>query len=209
MASRASASGSQKRKYLSLEKKVEVIKHLQKNHGTSIRTLGEIFECGKTKIAYILKNKISILSLYQANTSGSRIYTGKSRISEYVEVNDTLYKWFTLACSKNIYPGGLELMEKAKEVAEKLGKPDFKGFRGWLDKWKKRYNVKQLRNCGESGDVQGETVESWKERIPEIVQGHEKEDIWSMDETGIFWCALPEHGFGQKSRSCKGGKKSK
>ena len=35
-------------------------------------------------------------------------------------------------------------MEKAKEIAEKLGKPDFKGFRGWLDKWKKRYNVKQL-----------------------------------------------------------------
>ena len=67
-------------------------------------TLGEIFGCGKTQIAYILKNKESILSLYQANTSGSRIYTGKSRTSEYVEVNDTLYKWFTLACPKNIYP---------------------------------------------------------------------------------------------------------
>ena len=142
MASRASASGSQKRKYLSLEKKVEVIKHLQKNHGTSIRTLGEIFGCGKTQIAYILKNKESILSLYQANTSGSRIHSGKSRTSEYVKVNDTLYKWFTLSCSKNIYPGGPELMEKAKEMAEKLGKPDFKGSRGWLDKWKNRYNVK-------------------------------------------------------------------
>ena len=125
-----------------LVKKVEVIKHLQKNHGTPIRTLGEIFGCGTTQIAYILKNKESILSLYQANTSGSRIHSGKSRTSEYDKVNDTLYKWFTLSCSKNIYPGGPELMEKAKEMAEKLGKPDFKGFRGWLDKWKKRYNVK-------------------------------------------------------------------
>ena len=68
-------------------------------------------------------------------------------------------------------------MEKAKEIAEKLGKPDFKGSRGCLDNWKKRYNVKQSRICGESGDVQGEMVESWKERIPEIVQGYEKEDI--------------------------------
>ena len=100
-------------------------------------------------------------------------------------------------------------MEKAKEIAEKLGKPEFKGSRGWLDKWKKRYNVKQLRICGESGDVQGATVESWKERLPEIVQGYEKEDIWNMDETGVFWRALPDSGFGQKSSSCKGGKKSK
>ena len=88
--SRPSMSGSQKRKYLSLEKKVEVIKHLRKNPGTSVRALGEIFGCGKTQIAHILKSKESILSLYQANTSGSRIHTTKSRTSEYAEVNDAL-----------------------------------------------------------------------------------------------------------------------
>ena len=59
----------------------------------------------------------------------------------------------------------------------------------------------------ESGDVQGETVDSWKERIPEIVQGYQKEVIWNLDETGVFWKALPDHGFGQKGRQCKGGKK--
>ena len=100
------------------------------------------------------------------------------------------------------------MTEKAKEIAEKLGKPDFKGSRGWLDKWKKRYNVKQLKICGESGDVQGETVESWKERLPRIVHGYEKEDVWNMDETGTCWRALPDCGFGQKGKSCKGGKKA-
>ena len=205
------SKGSQKtpRTYLSLEKKVEVINHLQKHPGTPIRALGEIFGCGKTQIAQIVKNKESILSLFQANVSGSRVHTSKPCTSEYAKVNESLYKWFTLACSKNIYPGGPELVEKAKEIAEKLGKPEFKGSRGWLDKWKKRYNVKQLKICGESGDVQGETVESWKERLPEIVQGYDKEDVWNMDETGIFWRALPDRGFGQKSKSCKGGKKSK
>ena len=178
-ASRPSSSGLQKRNYLSLEKKVEVIKHSQKNPGISVRALGEIFGCGKTQIGHILKNKESLLSLYQANTSGSRD------------------------------PGGPELTENTKEIAEKLGKPDFKGSRGWLDKWKKRYSVKQLKICGESGDVRGETVQSWKERLPEIVEGYEKEFVWNMDETGIFWCALPDRGFGQMSRSCKGGKKSK
>ena len=30
----------------------------------------------------------------------------------------------------------------------------------------------QLRVCGESGDVQGDTVKSWKEKLPEITSGY-------------------------------------
>lgn len=51
--------------------------------------------------------------------------------------------------------------------------------------WIKR---KQLTISGESGDVQGETVYSWKERLPEIQQ----ENIYNLDETGCFWRALPD-----------------
>ncbi len=46
--------------------------------------------------------------------------------------------------------------------------------------------MKQVTICGESWDVRLNTVESWKERLPEIVNGYDKENIWNMDETGIF-----------------------
>ena len=39
--------------------------------------------------------------------------------------------------------------------------------------------------CGESGGVQGSTIDSWKERLPEIVSGYTKENIYNMDETGV------------------------
>ena len=54
--------------------------------------------------------------------------------------------------------------------------------------------------CGESGDVSGETVESWKEKLPELARGYNKEDIWNMDETGCFWRALPDKSFGMKGK---------
>ena len=46
--------------------------------------------------------------------------------------------------------------------------------------------MKQLRICGESGDVQGKTGDLWKVHLPEIVEGYGKDDVWNMDETGLF-----------------------
>ena len=153
-----------KRNYLTLNKKVELIKYAQKNPGVSVRTLGEMFDCGKTQVGKILKNKESLLTMYESNALGSRVHTSMTqRPSEFEEVNKVLYQWYTLACSKNIYPGGAQLTEKVKEIAERLGKSDFKSSRGWLEKWKERYNVKQLKVNGESVDVRGETVDLWKE----------------------------------------------
>ncbi len=200
----------QKRNYLPLKKKVEVIKAIEKDHGLSHRALAERFECGRTQVAQIIKNKESIMAMFSANASGSKIHSFKvSRVCEFEEVNKALYEWYLLACSKNIYPGGPQLIEKAKVIAEQLGIENFKGSNGWLGKWKARYNVKRFKICGESGDVQGATVDSWKERLPELIGCYTKENVWNMDETGVFWRALPDSGFGQKGKECKGGKRSK
>lgn len=174
----ASKIVTKNRNYLPLKKKVEVIKTCEKDPGMNTRTLAEMFQCGRTQIAHILKNKQSILSLHKSNASGSRIHSTKiSRVSEFEEVNKALYEWYLLACSKNIFPGGPQLTEKAKQIAERLGKSKFKGSNGWLGKWKTRYNIKRLTVCGESGDVQGKTVDSWNVRLPEIVLGYNKENI--------------------------------
>ena len=88
--------------------------------------------------------------------------------------------------SKNIYPGGAQLTEKAKEIAQRMGKSSFKGSGGWLEKWKKRYNIKQIKVSGKSGKVSEEMVDSWKEMLPEILEGYGRDDIWNMNETGVF-----------------------
>ena len=162
----------------------------------------------QTQIGKILKNKDGVLASYEANAPGTRVHT-QSRSSEYAEVNSLLYERYMLACSKNIHPGGPQLTEKAREIASHLGRPNFKGSNGWLQKWKVRYNIKEVTVSGESGDVRLDTVESWKERLPELLRGYRKEDIWNFDETGCFWKALPDRGFGQKGKECKGGKKCK
>ncbi len=37
-------------------------------------------------------------------------------VSEFVEVNEALYEWYCLACSKNIHPGGPELTKRQERL---------------------------------------------------------------------------------------------
>ena len=95
-------------------------------------------------------------------------------------------------------------LQKSKEIAVHLGKPDFKGMNRWLEKWKKRY-CNNIRKVAISGESRGCTVESWKERLPELLEGYiKKEYIYNLDEMECFWRALPDTGFGEKGKKCKG-----
>lgn len=198
-------ASSKKRAHLSLETKVQVINQAKANSQLTVRSLAEMFGCGRTQISDILKNKDEILSAYESNASTSK----KKRISKFSDVNEALYQWYCMACSKNIYPCGPQLSTKAKEIAARLGVPNFEGTNGWLEKWKRRYNVQKVTVSGESGDVSGVTVSAWKERLPEILRGYDKKNVYNLDETGCFWKALPQQGFAVKGKECRGGKKSK
>ena len=45
-----------------------------------------------------------------------------------------------------------------------------------------------MKICCESGEVSGETVTSWKGTTPpNNVSNYSTDDIWNMDETGVFW----------------------
>ena len=100
-------------------------------------------------------------------------------------------------------------MEKGREIAERLSVHGFKASNGWLDRWKTRNNIKQRVISGESGEVHADTVASWMERLPQIIDGYEAKDIWNTDETGCFWRSLPDKGLASAKKECKGGKKSK
>ncbi|XP_064387951.1 tigger transposable element-derived protein 6-like [Halichondria panicea] len=188
----------------------EVIQAVEKEPKIGTRKLAETFKCGRTQIQLILKNKDHIKDLYFSNVNSNRAQCQKrTRKSEYADINEALLEWYQLAISRNIFPDGTILTEKAIQIAERLGFDNFTASSGWLTRWKARNSIKQRIISGESGDVRSDTVESWFERIPCVVEGYEPRDIWNCDETGLFWRALPDKGLAVKNQECKGGKESK
>ena len=51
------------------------------------------------------------------NAPGSRAHTSKEPCaSDYAKINEALYEWYFPATSKNIFPMGSQLVEKAKQI---------------------------------------------------------------------------------------------
>ena len=121
-----------------------------------------------------------------------------------------MYKWYGKCTRANVYPDGLLLQEQAIGSAKRLEKEeltDFTASKGWLEKWKQIYGVREKRLCGEADEVSTTTVQAWIERLPEFSQDYEPRNILHLDKLGLFFKALPEKCLMEKGKKTKGGKK--
>ena len=121
-----------------LKQKCELIDVDEKNTHFGSRALAERFGCGKMQVNKILSKRESIIEQYKSNVSNDSVLLGKTSCPcEFAEINESLYKWYLLAATHNIYLAGPQLCEKARQIAEKLGIDHFKASSGWLDRLKK------------------------------------------------------------------------
>jgi cupin superfamily acireductone dioxygenase involved in methionine salvage len=60
---------------------------------------------------------------------------------------------------------------------------------GWLTQYKHQMGLKQMKQHGKAGSVQPEVVEQEQHQIQELIQqsGFALQDIFNMDETGLFY----------------------
>ena len=77
----------------------------------SVQTVCEEFDCGMTRIYALVKNKEATLAIM--SPMPQVLFKNIDYLNTF-EINDKLYEWYLLTCSKNIYADGLQLKEKSK-----------------------------------------------------------------------------------------------
>ena len=104
-----------------------------------------------------------------------------------------------------------KLPVEALIIAKRLGgdSGEFNASNGWLDRWKKSYNICEMNVAGEEGDVSQATLDSWSERARELMAGYKPENVRKMEETGQFWKASPDKSLSERGKRCRGGKQAK
>ena len=155
-------------------------------------------EIGKSQIAKIIKSESNIWREYE-NFEGDM---KRKKIGKYGIINDVLYECYIKCCQAGIYPDGAMLREQALTIKTELNDSnsgDFKAFNGWLEEFKRRFGLRQTRTIREAGDVPITTIKPWMKRLPEIIQDYSTDDIWNMDELGLYFKAPLDLGLAKKT----------
>ncbi len=127
----------------------------------------------------------------------------------YSDVNNICWEWHQQLRAKNIPVSGPLLLNKAKQIADALGHPEFAASNGWLHSFKKRHDISWRKLSGEAASTDLDAVNNWLSTVPFICSGYKKEDIFNADETGVFFQALPNRSLVGRLEEAKGGKLSK
>ena len=89
--------------------------------------------------------------------------------------------------------GGL-LKAEALAIAKELKLNDFTASNGWLDSSSTRHQLRFSTLHGESADVEN-VCNQWRDQLPRLCAGYALEDIWNVDEIGIFFRSVPNKSF--------------
>ena len=105
----------------------------------------------------------------------------------YPNMDRALYDWF-LENQETVNISGEILKENGRQFLNKIY-PDaqMEFSNGWLSRFKKRYNIKRFRRHGESGSVDLLAIQQNLPNIQQQLSKFSLNDIFNMDETGLFY----------------------
>lgn len=196
-----------------MEDKVNAIRRL--DSGESAKKIALELGVGKSTVGDWKKNRSQIEQWCSNQASGSGIKARKTmKKGEHLKVEEALFLWHEHVRGKGLPTSGPLLQEKALDFYKKIeGETgQFTASDGWLDRWKKRFGVRQLTVCGESLSADESAVERFKAELFALLdkEGIIGDQIYNCDETGLNYKLLPSKTLASKKEaSAPGYKKSK
>ena len=158
----------------------------------SRRRQAEITSCCKVwhtqkTLSTWIKNKDKI---FEAAKKGMNTKRQRLRAGSYEKLDQAVFKWLLTVRSRDVAVSPLILKTKAIDFAEKMSIENFHASDGWLDRWKKRYNVSFKKIYGEGNAYTDEMAAPCAETtLPTMLSKYELNQIYNADEFGLFYRA--------------------
>ncbi|KAL2632892.1 hypothetical protein R1flu_004371 [Riccia fluitans] len=133
----------------------------------------------------------------------------RSRKPECENMEKLLYVWFCSMQERSVTLTDELVTDKAKQLYNTIPRDcestkNFKSFHGWLSGFKKRYNIKSYARHGEAGSVEiTQEVLAKIESLKQLISQFDPEDVYNVDETGLFFRLEPRRSLATKKMSGK------
>ena len=128
----------------------------------------------------------------------------------FANLDQAIFKWLLVVRSRDLAVSDLVFKTKASKFVENRNVENFKASDGWLDRWKRRFNVSFKTVSGESNACTDEmAAPSEQTTLPTILPKYDLNQIYNGDEFGLFFNAQPNTFLHLKNENCVGGNRSK
>lgn len=193
-----------------MEEKLKALKRL--DNGETLLKVAQDYNVGKTTVGDWKRNRNDIEKWCSQRVTATALEDRKTmKKCEYEKVSEALYLWFTQHRDKGVPISGPILHQKALKFRNELneGEPDFTASVGWLDRWKKRYGIRQLNICGEKLSANCEAVKSFRDKLHTLLdkENISGDQIFNCDETGLNYKLLPSKTLASKAEAAAPGYK--
>lgn len=171
---------------LTLEQKVGILGLLEKNE--KIKDIAKNNKVTPRTIFRIKQSKYKIEE-FTAKDLRKMAKIKKMRQSAVPNMEKALYAWFLNERKRHNIVTNEILCEKAKLLHESLdNNVRFNASIGWLQKFKKRHNIRLLKICGERLSANEaavkEFIDDFKQKVNDL--GLCRDQIYNADETGLI-----------------------
>lgn len=135
--------GKRKRIVVSLEKKLEALKHL--DQGQTIKKVANELGVGEATVGDWKKKREEIekwCSQRSAGMGSENVHRKTMKKGEFEKTSQALYTWFVEMKQNGSPVSGPILQSKALELHKSFNEGiEFTASNGWLERWKRRYGI--------------------------------------------------------------------
>lgn len=207
------SSEKRKKVVVSIETKLEALKRLDR--GETMQQIASDLGVGRVTVGD-WKRKRSELEKWSCDRNSEDALKGRKSMKrcEYEQTSEALFLWYSQQRARGMPISGPILQEKALTFQKEFedGEQDFTASVGWLDRWKKRYGIRQLNVCGESLSADPQAVFDFRNKLHTLIdkEGITGEQLYNCDETGLNFKMLPTKTLASMAeKSAPGFKRSK
>ncbi|KAI5100977.1 hypothetical protein C0J45_9963 [Silurus meridionalis] len=224
------ASGKEpkrQRKVMTLHEKVKLLDMLAE--GKPFAAVARHYGLNESTVRYIKKGEANIRSTVAVTCIQNAKRTATKRNKYIVRMEAALGIWIKDCRKKNIPLDTNVIREKARQLYEQLAgeasaqshaeddpqpgtskAPEehitFHASKGWFDRFQKRFQLKSVPLHGEAASADVEGAKKYPRTLKKsfaIIEdnGYLPEQVFNMDETGLFWKKMPSRTFIMKDEA--------
>ena len=189
-----------KRKYLTLSEKKDIIR--RRDEGQGARAIGRVLGLNESTIRRIYSQKTAILKSCKAY--GPTAPDSRSKANcVLVKVERYLASWLGRKESENVPVDKRQIKEQAmvfyKAICkrEKVEAGSFRASHGWLYRFLKRKNIRNVRLTGETHSADEVAAKEFPGFLRALMEekGYHPDCIFNMDESGLQYKKMPSSTF--------------